>query len=150
VFKTSEELFEPTVMFFGLCNSPVTFQTIMDEIFQDKIQERWVKIYMDDIVIATTDDEVLHSLWVKHILNKLTKKYLFLKPEKCHFHQHEVEYLGVIIGNGKICMDPIKLKGITNWLANTYHHKRSLQLSRILQLLLCLHPTLFQYCVSTK
>jgi Reverse transcriptase (RNA-dependent DNA polymerase) len=61
-FKTSEGLFEPIVMFFGLRNSPATFQTMMDEIFRDEIQEGWVKIYMDDIVIATTDDEVLHSL----------------------------------------------------------------------------------------
>ena len=40
---------------------------------------------------------------------------LFLKPEKCHFHRHEVEYLGVIIGNGQVKMDPIKVKGLTDW-----------------------------------
>jgi hypothetical protein len=102
-------------MFFGLRNSPATFQTMMDKIFRDEIQEGWVKIYMDDIVIATTDDEVLHSLQVDHILNKLAKHDLFFKPEKCHFYQREVEYLGVIIGNGKIQMDPIKVKGITDW-----------------------------------
>jgi Reverse transcriptase (RNA-dependent DNA polymerase) len=70
---------------------------------------------MDDIIITTTDDEVLHSLQVDHILNKLAKYDLFLKLEKCHFHQREVEYLGVVIGNGKIRMDPIKVKGITDW-----------------------------------
>jgi RNase H-like domain found in reverse transcriptase/Reverse transcriptase (RNA-dependent DNA polymerase) len=102
-------------MFFGLRNSPATFQMMMDKIFQDEIQERWVKIYMDNIVIATTDNEVLHSLRINHILDKLAKHNLFLKPEKCHFHQQEVEYLGVIIGNGKIWMDPVKVKGITDW-----------------------------------
>jgi RNase H-like domain found in reverse transcriptase/Reverse transcriptase (RNA-dependent DNA polymerase)/Integrase zinc binding domain len=114
-FKTSKGLFEPTVMFFGLRNSPATFQTMMDEIFRDEIQEGWVKIYIDNIVIATTDDEVFHSLWVDHILNKLAKHDLFLKSEKCHFYQWEVKYLGMIISNGKIQMDPIKVKGITDW-----------------------------------
>jgi Reverse transcriptase (RNA-dependent DNA polymerase) len=88
---------------------------MIDKIFRDEIQEEWVKIYMDDITIATTDDEVLHSLQVDHILNKLVKHDLFLKPEKYHFHQREVEYLGVIIGNGKIHMDSVKVKEITNW-----------------------------------
>src|SRR5271155_5491685 len=52
-FKTSRGLFEPTVMFFGLCNSPATFQKMMDEIFRDMKNERWLIIYMDDIFIFT-------------------------------------------------------------------------------------------------
>jgi Reverse transcriptase (RNA-dependent DNA polymerase) len=51
-FKTSEGLFEPTVMFFGLTNSPAMFQTMMDDIFQEEIAQGWVKIYMDDIIIT--------------------------------------------------------------------------------------------------
>ena len=70
---------------------------------------------MDDIIIATEDDEVLYELCVNHILDKLEKYNLFLKPEKCKFHQQEVEYLGVIIGNGKVQMDPVKIQGITKW-----------------------------------
>jgi len=86
-FKTSEGLFEPTVMFFGLTNSPATFQTMMDDIFQEEIAQGWLRIYMDDMIIATKDDEVLHELRVNHILDKLKKFDLFLKPEKCRFHQ---------------------------------------------------------------
>jgi hypothetical protein len=52
-FKTNKGLFEPTVMFFGLTNSPATFQTMMDEIFKDKVATGDVIIYMDDILIAT-------------------------------------------------------------------------------------------------
>jgi len=114
-FKTSEGLFEPTVMFFGLTNSPATFQTMMDDIFQDEVAQGWLRIYMDDMIIATEDDEVLHKLCVNHILDKLEKHDLFLKPEKCRFHQKEVEYLGVIIGNGTVKMDPVKVQGIANW-----------------------------------
>src|SRR5271155_2074734 len=55
-FKTNLGLFEPT-MFFGLTNSPATFQTMMNELFQDLIQERWVIIYMDNILILTNTIE---------------------------------------------------------------------------------------------
>jgi len=78
-FKTSEGLFEPTVMFFGLTNSPATFQTMMDDIFQEEIAQGWLRIYMDDMIIATKDDEVLHELQVNHILDKLEKFDLFLR-----------------------------------------------------------------------
>jgi len=114
-FKTSEGLFEPTVMFFGLTNSLATFQTMMDDIFQEEIAQGWLCIYMDDMIIATEDDEVLHELRVNHILDKLEKFDLFLKPEKCRFHQREVKYLGVLIGNSSVKMDPVKVQGISEW-----------------------------------
>jgi hypothetical protein len=48
----STPLFEPTVMFFGLCNSPATFQVFMNEIFVELIREGSVKVYMDDILVS--------------------------------------------------------------------------------------------------
>ena len=63
-FKTNKGLFEPTVMFFGLCNSPATFQAMMNEIFKDMIDEGWIIIYMDNILIFSKDlDE--HQKWTK-------------------------------------------------------------------------------------
>jgi len=56
-FKTNRGLFEPTVMFFGLCNSPATFQNMMNDIFKDMIDEGWIVIYMDDILIFLKDAE---------------------------------------------------------------------------------------------
>ena len=50
-FITNKGLFEPTVMFFGLGNSPATFQAMMDDYFRDMIDEGWIAIYMDDILI---------------------------------------------------------------------------------------------------
>ena len=70
---------------------------------------------MDNMIIATEDNEVLHKLHVNHILDKLEKYDLFLKPEKCKFHQRKVEYLGVLIGNGTVKMDPVKVQGIADW-----------------------------------
>src|SRR5258705_3664790 len=52
-FKTNRGMFEPLVMFFGLTNSPATFQTMMNEIFNDLIDTGKAFIYMDDILIAT-------------------------------------------------------------------------------------------------
>jgi len=87
----------------------------MDDIFQDEIAQGWLCIYMDNMIIATEDNEVLHKLCVNHILDKLEKYDLFLKPEKCKFYQCEVKYLGVLIGNGTMKMDPVKVQGITDW-----------------------------------
>jgi hypothetical protein len=114
-FKTSKGLFEPTVMFFGLTNSPATFQTMMDEIFQEEIAQGWLRIYMDDALIATENDKADHERKVNHFLSKLAEHDLYLKPEKCKFYQQEVEYLGVVIGGGNVKMDPAKVEGIAAW-----------------------------------
>ena len=52
-FCTNQGLFKPLVMFFGLTNSPATFQTMMNDIFQDLISEGVVCVYLDDILIFT-------------------------------------------------------------------------------------------------
>jgi len=114
-FKTNKGLFEPMVMFFGLTNSPATFQTMMDDIFRSEIALGYVIIYMDDILIATQGDLKDHQKHVAYILNVLQQHDLYLKPEKCSFHKKEVEYLGVIVGNGKVKMDPIKVQALTDW-----------------------------------
>ncbi len=49
------------------------------------------------------------------MLHKLEQNDLYLKPEKCDFEKKEIDYLGVIVGNSKIQMDPKKLKGVTDW-----------------------------------
>jgi len=58
-------------MFFGLTNSPATFQTIMDEIFKEEVTSGDLFIYMDDILITTTGSLDKHCLKVAHILTKL-------------------------------------------------------------------------------
>ncbi|SJL16559.1 uncharacterized protein ARMOST_20085 [Armillaria ostoyae] len=113
-FRTNRGLFEPTVMFFGLTNSPATFQWMMNDIFKDLISEGKVTIYLDDILIFTKDlDE--HRRIVRRVLQKLRENKLFLKAEKCEFEVLETEYLGVIISKGQIRMDPVKLAGIAEW-----------------------------------
>jgi hypothetical protein len=103
-------------MFFSLTNSPATFQTIMDVLFYEEIMQGHVIVYMDDILIVTKSNNIEdHIKMVSKVLQILTDNDLFLKPEKCHFHKREVEYLGVIVGNGHVKMDLVKLKGIIEW-----------------------------------
>src|ERR1700741_1466531 len=114
-FKTNRGLFEPMVMFFGLTNSPATFHTMMDSLFCEELATGNVTIYMDDILIATDGSIDEHCKVVAQVLKKLQDNDLFLKPEKCTFHKKEVEYLGVIVGNNEVKMDPNKVKGIKEW-----------------------------------
>ena len=116
-FKTNQGLYEPRVMFFRLTNSPSTFQTMMDTIFRDLILTNKVVVYMDDILIATSDNQQHHQEVVHQILYRLGEHNLYLKPKKCTFEVPEVEYLGVIIGYGKIRMDPVKTQGVVTWEA---------------------------------
>ena len=74
-FVCHRRSFEPTVMFFGLCNSPTTFQTMMNEIFAD--MEDVVVVYIDDIMIFTKGDLAQHQAKVKEVLQWLCDNDLF-------------------------------------------------------------------------
>ena len=105
-------------MFFGLCNSPPTFQGMMDSILEDLIEKRVLIDYMDDIFLfAKTKAEFEAN--TKKALQLLRENDLFLKPGKCEFCKTKIEWLGMIIGEGKISMDPGKLKGISEWPSPT-------------------------------
>ena len=110
-FVTNRGLFEPTVMFFGMTNSPATFQNMMNDIFADLIAEGKVTIYLDDILIYSQELSE-HRKVVHEVLRRLRDNDLFLKLEKCEFEQSETEYLGVIIAENQIRMDPVKVKAV--------------------------------------
>ena len=113
-FKTPLGLYEPLVMFFGLCNSPATFQRFMNTILKDLIETGHVVVYMDDILIFHTILEALDKL-THLVLQRLEEYDLYLKPEKCTFRRTKIEYLGLVISEGRISMDPAKIGGITQW-----------------------------------
>jgi len=98
---------------------------MMDNLFIIETSNGWVIIYMDDIFIFTKeiDDNIEKT---RCILQQLTDNNLYLKPEKCVFWQTKVEYLGLIIEENKLAMDPVKLSGIANWpTPNTLRQVRS-------------------------
>ncbi len=91
------------VMFFGLTNSPATFQTMMNTIFRDLIADGSMTVYMDDMVIHTaqqtgeTDNDhiVRHRNIINQVLQKLNKHDLYLNPDKCDFELPHIDFLGV-------------------------------------------------------
>jgi len=112
-FKTRYRLFEPTVMYFGLTNSPATFQTMMNYIYRNTILKHeplgtTIRIYMDDIGIATRTNMADHQRAVHDVLKVAQLHDLYFKPEKCLFHSASMDYLGVILEKGVTRMDPAK------------------------------------------
>jgi len=95
-FKTNRGLFEPTVMFFRMCNSPATFQAMMDLIFNDLIGGSIIIVYMDDMFIFESELPPLIKN-TKTVLQCLRDNNLYLKPSKCKFHKTKIEYLGLVI-----------------------------------------------------
>jgi hypothetical protein len=90
-FKTNKGLFEPTVMFFGMCNSPATFQAMMDDTFSDMIDEGIIIAYMDNIFLFTPDNAMLTKN-TKRVLARLRENNLFLKPTKCNKCQQALHH----------------------------------------------------------
>ena len=119
-FKMKYGLYEPRVMYFGLCNLPATFQNMMNHIFRP-LKDKWAKkgvkiiIYMDDILIAMSTSLQDHRDITHDVLDLLQEHDLFLKKKKCQWEVDSINYLGLILEKGVTCMDPTKVEGIKNW-----------------------------------
>ena len=72
-------------------------------------------IYMDDILVATINDPELHRKVVHNLLDLLEEQSFFLKPSKCKFEWHRVEYLGLVLDGETLRIESNKLKGIKEW-----------------------------------
>jgi len=129
-FITNKGLYELTVMFFGLTNSPTTFQTMMNTIFHNLIDEGSVTIYMDDIAIhmgtrpGESDEDHLkrHQMLVQQVLERLKTNDLHLNLEKCIFEQDHLDFLGVRVGGGTVQMEQAKVDRVKEWT-----HPRNIQ-----------------------
>jgi len=113
-FTTHMGLYEPVVMFFGMTNSPATFQGMMNEILRDMINEGKVVAFVDDVLIGT-ETEKRHKELVEEVLRRLEENDLYVKPEKCTWKVQKVNFLGVVMGQGKIEMEEDKVAGVLNW-----------------------------------
>jgi len=128
-------------MFFGLKNSPVTFQTMMNELIRDLINTGKVVVFIDDVIIGTESEEE-HNELVVEVIKRLEENDLYVKLEKYKWKVREVGFLGVVIGADRIKMEEEKVKGVLDWptskyvknvqkflgLANYYHRLRALSL----------------------
>ena len=133
-FTMPEGSFEPTVMFFGLTNSPATFQAMMNKLLRDLTNMEKVAVFIDDVIVGTETEEG-HDELVAEVIKRLEENDLYVKPEKCKWKVRKVEFLGVVIGPERIKMEKEKVKGVLEWptpkcvkdiqkflgLANYYH-----------------------------
>ena len=106
--------FEPMVMFFGMTNSPATFQAMINEILRDLINEGKVAAFIDDVLVGTETEEG-HDEIVEKILRRLEGNNLYIKLEKCVWKARKIGFLGVVIGPNGIEMEKEKVEGVLSW-----------------------------------
>ena len=100
--------YKPTVMYFGLTNLPTIFQTMMNDLFRDMVNQGNMATFIDDIIVIT-DTEERHDEIVEEVFKRLEKNDLFVKPKKCRWKVRKMEFLGVVIGLGGVRMQKEKV-----------------------------------------
>ena len=112
-FATHSGLFQFRVMPFGLCNTPATFERLMDRVLQGL---RWSRclVYLDDTIsFGSIFDDAFVSLTL--IIERLRSYGLQLKSTKCHLFQSSVPFLGHIVGRQGLECDPAKIADVKSW-----------------------------------
>jgi hypothetical protein len=112
-FSTRYGLYEFTVMSFGLTNAPAYFMDLKNKVFMEYL-DSFVIVFIDDILIYFKSDSD-HEEHLILVLQKLRDKRLYAKYSKCEIWIDEVSFLGHIISNGGISVDPAKVKEIVVW-----------------------------------
>jgi len=101
-------------MYFGLCNSPETFQRMMNSIFRKLLHEGVLANYMNDFVIPAKTKEELEERMIQFL--KIAEKHnLCFKQSKCNFNMEEILILGVIVGKGQVKIEQKKIKAVKEW-----------------------------------
>ena len=122
-FRTRYGLFEYLVMPFGLANAPSSFQHYINDVLREYL-DIFCTAYIDDILIYSSSMKE-HKGHVTKVLKALQKAGLQLDISKCEFHVTETIYLGFIISDKGIKMDPKKIETIKNW--NTPENLKDVQ-----------------------
>jgi len=110
-FTTHIGSFEPTIIFFGMTNSPATFQAMMNEILRDMINEGKVAAFVDNVLIGI-ETEKGHDEIVEEVLRRLEENDLYIKPEKCAWKVKKIGFLGIVIRPSGIEMEKEKVDGV--------------------------------------
>lgn len=112
-FNTPTGHYEYLVMPFGLTNAPAVFQALVNDVLRDMLNI-FVFVYLDDILIFSRDLSD-HTRHVQQVLRRLLENSLYVKAEKCEFHVKTVAFLGYIVSEGSIQMDPAKVSAVSSW-----------------------------------
>jgi hypothetical protein len=120
-FTTRYRLYEFLIMSFGLTNAPTYFMNLMNKVFMEYL-DQFVVVFIDDILIYSQNEEA-HEDLLRLVLQKLRDNQLYAKFLKCDFWLKEVAFLGHIITDGGIKVDPGKISEILNWKQPTDESK---------------------------
>jgi hypothetical protein len=112
-FTTRYGLYEYTVMSFGLTNAPAYFMYLMNKVFMEYL-DKFVVVFIDDILIYSKNEEE-HEGHLRLVLQKLREQQLYAKFSKCDLWLKEVSFLGHIITDGGISVDPAKVSDVFKW-----------------------------------
>uniref|UniRef100_A0A8C6M011 ribonuclease H n=1 Tax=Nothobranchius furzeri TaxID=105023 RepID=A0A8C6M011_NOTFU len=112
-FKTPLGHFEYLVMPFGLTNAPAVFQSLVNSVLGDYLNQ-FVTVYLDDILIFSKSPTE-HRQHVRAVLQRLLENHLYVKAEKCEFHVPSVKFLGFILESGRLKTDPDKIQSVLSW-----------------------------------
>ena len=108
-FTTPGGLYEFTLLPFGLCNAPATFQRLMERVLAGLARDKCL-VYLDDVyVIGQTFSKHLNNL--REVFNYLSSAGLRLKPVKCRLARSEVTFLGYVVSARGVSADPDKSEG---------------------------------------
>jgi hypothetical protein len=100
-------------MSFGLTNAPAYFMNLINKVFMEYL-DKFVVVFIDDILVYSKNDSD-HEEHLQMVLQKLLDNRLYAKFNKCDFWIDKVPFLGHIISNGGISVDPAKLREIVAW-----------------------------------
>ncbi|CAA7041521.1 unnamed protein product [Microthlaspi erraticum] len=112
-FRTRYGHYEFVVMPFGLTNAPAAFMKLMNNVFRDCLDE-FVIIFIDDILIYSKSPEE-HTVHLSTVMKRLREHHLFAKLSKCSFWQREIGFLGHVVSDKGVSVDPEKIKSIAEW-----------------------------------
>ncbi|KAD2392830.1 hypothetical protein E3N88_39807 [Mikania micrantha] len=116
-FHTRYGHYEFMVIPFGLTNAPAVFMDLMNRVCKPYL-DKFVIVFIDDILI-NSKSKVEHEDHLRLVLELLKKKQLFAKFSKCEFWLKEVQFLGHIVNEEGIHVDPAKIETVKNWKTPT-------------------------------
>ena len=116
-FSTRYGLYEYLVMSFGLTNAPAYFMFLMNTVFMPEL-DKFVVVFIDDILVYS-ENEKDHEEHLRTVLTRLRDHQLYAKFSKCEFWLKEVPFLGHILSENGVSVDPSKVQEVMNWKAPT-------------------------------